>query len=394
MRKPLASVVGVGASTVGRHTDELEHEIMIPVLLDAVADAGIAKSDLESFVLSTPRPYIEQKYFATFLAAYLDLPVEDILLETHGNGMSGALAFDIAVDRIASGHAKVAVALGVSKETHISTGEHLQWSMRMVGDVDFHTPFGMTSISWYAMNATAYMHKYGVSRRDLAEVAVKNRRHAASNPIAQYRDPITVDEVLESRPIVRPLHLLDVPPRSDGAAAVIVVAPELAHRFAGDPVHVLSRGHYHEGIHQISTRPRSLTSFPAAVRAGAKAYEAAGITPADIDVAEVYAPCSIVEVILSEALGFFPEGEGVKAALEGRTTNEGDKAMCTSGGCTSRGHPPMATPLYNVVEAVEQLRGGLGARQVPGAEFALTSAELGDYNSTLVHVLGREETLS
>lgn len=394
MSKPLATVVGVGASTVGQHTEELEHEIMIPVLLDAAADAGVSKADLDSFVLSAPRPYIEQKYFATFLAAYLDLPVEDILLETHGNGMSGALAFDIAVDRIASGHAKVAVALGVSKETHISTSEHLQWSMRMVGDVDFHTPFGMTSISWYAMNATAYMHKYGVSRHELAEVAVKNRAHAAVNPIAQFRELITVDDVVESRPIVRPLHLLDVPPRSDGAAAVIVVAPELAQRFAGDPVHVLSRGHYHEGIHQISTRPRSLTSFPSAARAAGKAYETARITPADIDVAEVYAPCSIVEVILSEALGFFPEGKGVKGALEGRTTSAGDQAMCTSGGCTSRGHPPMATPLYNAVEAVQQLRGNQGARQVENAEFALTSAELGDYNSTLIHVLGREETRS
>lgn len=392
--EPLASVVGIGASTVGAHTSRLEHEILLPAFLEAVKDAGISKSDIESFILSTPRPYIEQKYFATFMAAYLDLPIEDILTETHGNGMSGALAFDLAVDRVAKGHAKVAIALGVSKETHLTTAEHLQWSMRMVGDVDFHTPFGMTSISWYAMNGTRYMHEYGATRADLAEVAVKNRRHASHNSIAQFRDEITVDDVLESRPIVRPLHLLDVPPRSDGAAVVIVARPDIARALRPDPIHVVARGHYHEGMHQISTRPRSLTTFPAAVRASQKAYAAAGVSPQDIDFAEVYAPCSIVEVILSEALGFFPEGQGWRAALEGRTASTGDFPMSTSGGCTSRGHPPMATPLYNVVEAVQQLRGGQGGRQVENAGIGLTTAELGDYNATLMHIFAREEALS
>jgi acetyl-CoA C-acetyltransferase len=393
MVEPLASVIGVGAIPVGAHTETLEHEMLIPAFLEAIGDASVTKQDIEAFVLSTPRPYIEQKYFATFMASYLDLPIEDILTETHGNGMSGALAFDVAVDRVAKGHAKVAIALGVSKETHITTAEHLQWSMRMVGDVDFHTPFGMTSISWYAMNGTRYMHDFGVGRRELAEVAVKNRWHASLNPLAQFRDEITVQDVLDSRPIVRPLHLLDVPPRSDGAAVVIVARPDIARSLRSDPVHVLSRGHYHEGIHQISTRPRSLTSFPAAIRGAQKAYDAAGIGPADIDFAEVYAPCSIVEVILSEALGFFPEGEGWRAALDGRTRVGGDHPMATSGGCTSRGHPPMATPLYNVVEAVRQLRGGQGERQVRDARIGLTTAELGDYNATLVHILGNEEAL-
>jgi acetyl-CoA C-acetyltransferase len=391
---PLASIIGIGALPVGAHTASLEHEMLVPAFLDAVHEAGIEKGDIDSFVLSTPRPYIEQKYFATFMAAYMDLPIDDILLETHGNGMSGALAFDIAVDRIAQGHAKIAVALAVSKETHLTTAEHLQWSMRMVGDVDFHTPFGMTSISWYAMNATRYMYEHGVSREDLARVAVKNRWNASRNPLAQFRKEITVEEVLESRPIVKPLHLLDVPPRSDGAAVVILARPDIARRLVDNPIHVLSRGHYHEGIHQISTRPRSLVSFPAAEIASKKAYDAAGIVAEQVDVAEVYAPCSIVEVILSESLGFFPKGTGARAAVEGRTKINGDFPMATSGGCTSRGHPPMATPLYNVIEAVQQLRGGQGERQVKDASIGLTTAELGDYNATLVHILGNEAAVS
>lgn len=391
--EPLASVIGIGAIPIGVHSKELEHELMVPAFLEAVRDAGISKQDIGAFVMSTPRPYIEQKYFATFMAAYLDLPIEDILTETHGNGMSGALAFDVAVDRIAQGHADYAVVLAVSKETHITTAEHLQWSMRMVGDVDFHTPFGMTSISWYAMNATRYMYDYGASRADLATVAVKNRWAAARNPLAQFRDEITVQDVLDSRPIVRPLHLLDVPPRSDGAVAIVLARPDLGRERRSDPIHVMARGHYHEGIHQISTRPRSLLSFPAARRAAEKAYKAADITPDRIDFAEVYAPCSIVEVMLSEALGFFEQGTGFRAALDGRTAVGGDYPMATSGGCTSRGHPPMATPLYNVVETVQQLRGGQGERQVKDAQLGLTTAELGDYNATLVHILGNEGAL-
>ena len=382
-----ASVIGIGALPVGKYSDLLDHEMMLNVLVEALADAGVTKDDVDALVFSTPRPYTEQRYFGTFMAGYLEIPTDDILLEVLGNGMTGALAFDLAVDRVASGHAKVAVALGVNREMHVPTDEHMLLSMRAVGDVDFHVPFGVTPISWYAFNATRYMNDYGLTREKLASIPVKNRFHASMNPIAQMRKLITIDDVINARPIVRPLGLLDVPPRSDGAVAIVVAAPEVAKALGKTPIKVIGRGYYHEGIHQVSSRPGSLTEFESAKIASAKAYKSAGITASDLDFVEVYAPCSIVELILSESLGLFPAGTGGEAAAAGATTIGGQVPISPSGGCASRGHPPLVTPLYNVFETVQQLRGDAGDRQVVGATIGATTGELGDYNCTMMHVL-------
>lgn len=385
--KPLASIVGIGALPVGRHSDLLEHEMMVNAFIDAVEDAGVTKDEIDSLVFSTPRPYADQRYFGTFMTSYLDMSLDDTLLEVLGNGLTGALAFDTAVERVASGRSRIAVALGVNREMHVNTGEHMHLSMRAVGDVDFHVPFGVTPISWYAFNATRYMHDYGLTREQLAAIPVKNRNHAIHNPIAQMRKPITIQDVIDARPIVRPLGLLDVPPRSDGAVAIVIAQPDIARRL-GRYVDVVSRGFYHEGVHQVSPRPRSLTWFESAEIASDKAYADAGITASQLDFAEVYAPCSIVELILSESIGVVPRGEGGIAAAEGVTSLGGDIPISTSGGCASRGHPPLVTPLYNVYEAVQQLRGEAGdERQVRDARFGAVTGELGDYNATMMHIL-------
>jgi acetyl-CoA C-acetyltransferase len=384
--QPLASVVGIGALPVGKYVDRLEHEMLVKALVAAVADAGLSKRDIEALVFSNPRPYCAQRYFGTFMAGYLEMPIDDILMEVLGNGMTGGLAFDLAVDRVATGRARVAVALGVNRELHVPTAEHMLMTMRSVGDVDFHVPFGVTPIAWYAFNATRYMHDYGLTREELAAIPVKNRRHASANPIAQLRKEITIEDVLNARPIVRPLGLLDVPPRSDGAVAIVIARPDIA-RSLGRYVDVVGRGFYHEGIHQVSSRPRDLTTFESAQIASVKAYQSCGITAADLDFLEVYAPCSIVELILTESVGLFAPGTGGQAAAGGATAIGGQVAVSPSGGLASRGHPPHITPLYNVYEAVEQLRGEAGERQVKDASIGAVTAELGDYNATMMHIL-------
>lgn len=386
-----AAIVGVGALKVGRYSHLLEHEMLVSAFLDAVQDAGVSKSMIDSLIFSTPRPYAQQRYFGTFIASYLGLQLRDLLVEVLGNGMTGGLAFDAAVERIESGRARVAVALAVSRELHVPTEEHMELTMRAVGDVDFHAPFGVTPIAWYALNATRYLADHGATREQLAAVAVKNRRHAALNPLAQFQDPITVEDVIGARPIVRPLHLLDVPPRSDGACVIVLAEAGFARGLRADPVYVIGRGFHHEGIHQVSPHPRDLTRYESAELAAAEAYEASGVGPSDLSFAEVYAPCTIVEVILTEALGLFPRGEGAAAAAAGKTALGGSLPVSTSGGCLSRGHPPMATPLYNVYEAVLQLRGAAGRRQVEGARIGVTTSELGDYNATMLHLLSNEE---
>ncbi|MDP2377059.1 hypothetical protein [Reyranella sp.] len=168
---------------------------------------------MDALCFAQCRPYTLQKYFPTFLANYLRLPLRGTIVEVMGNGMTGGLAFDEAVNVVAMGRADVALALGVNMESQANAAEHAMSTMRATGDVDFHTMFGFTPIAWYAMDAARYMHDYGVTRAELASVAVKDRAHAALNPIAQFRKPLSLEEVLAARPIVEPLGLFEVPPR-------------------------------------------------------------------------------------------------------------------------------------------------------------------------------------
>lgn len=388
------ALIGASAIPNGRHqtADEeelqvLENEIMTRLVAEAVQDAGISKEDIQSLVFTLPRPYTRQKYFHTFLVGQLRLACRGSVMEVMGNGMTAALAFDKACDEILLGRSDVALALGINMESAVPAAEHMMSSMRATGDVDFHTSAGFTSIAWYAMDAMRYMHETGATREQLAAVAVKNRYHASMNPLAQYRKPITLEEVLAQRPIVEPLGLYDVPPRGDGAACLVLASEEVAKSLGKPYVLVRGRGFYHDGSHQINDVPNDMIGFEAAARASRDAYAQAGITAAELDLVELYAPCTIVEVLVSEAIGLVPRGQGARAAAEGETRLGGRIPVSTSGGLTSRGHPAYVTSLYNYVELAEQLRGRAGARQVRNARFGLSTGELGNYNAALVHVL-------
>jgi acetyl-CoA acetyltransferase len=360
---------------------------LVPIVLEAMASAGLPKGEIDALVFAMCRPYTLQKYFATFLANYLRLPLEGTIMEVLGNGMTGGLAFDQAVNTVALGQADVALALGINMESQAASAEHMMSTMRATGDVDFHTIFGFTPISWYAMDAVRYMHEHGATRAQLASVAVKDRRHASLNPIAQFRKPLTLEEVLAARPIVEPLGLYEVPPRGDGAVCLVVCAEEVAKATGRPYALVRGRGFFHEGAHQINEVPNDMTAFISAQGAAKAAYQAAGIGPADLDLAELYAPCTIVQVLVTEAMGLTTRGKGAAQAAAGETALGGRIPVCTSGGCLSRGHPAYVTGLLTIYELWEQLTRRAGERQVVNARLGAGSCELGNYNAALIHIL-------
>jgi acetyl-CoA C-acetyltransferase len=388
------AVIGGAASPVGRLQSPsdaplqvLEHEILAPLVLRAMAAAGLSKEEIDALFFAMCRPYTLQKYFATFLANYLRLPLTGGIMEVLGNGMTGGLSFDTAVNAVASGQADVALALGINMESQATSSDHAMSTMRATGDVDFHSIFGFTPISWYAMDAVRYMHEHGATRAELASVAVKDRRHATLNPIAQYRTPLTLEEVLAARPIVEPLGLYEVPPRGDGAVCLVVCAEEVAKATARPHALVRGRGFFHDGAHQINEVPNDMMAFKAAEAAAATAYRAAGISAADLDLAELYAPCTIVQVLAAEAMGLAPRGRGAAHAAAGETALGGRMPICTSGGCLSRGHPAYITGLLSIYELWEQLTRRAGPRQVQNARLGAGSCELGNYNAALIHIL-------
>jgi len=388
-----AAILGYAAVPVGSHQRAqgdaavLEHELATGVVLDAMAMAGLGREDLEGVVVAHPGDHTRQCYFHTFLTAHLGIRARSTVMQVLGNGMTGGHAFDQALQQVTSGQADCVLSVGVHFETGVPTARHLDYSIRLTGDVDFQTVFGAVPIAWYAMDAQRYLHEHRMPRATLASIAVKNRLHAQRNPLAQYRGPLSLDDVLNARPIVEPLGLYEVPGRADGAVALVIVSEDAA-RASGRPyVIVRGRGFEHEGLHQIADRPSDALDYGTLRIASRRALDDAGLALSDIGTFQVYAPCTIVEALGTEALGLFPRGRGAPAAAAGETRFDGRHPVNTCGGCLSRGHPPEVTPLYDVVESVMQVLGRAGDRQVARHAFAMTICELGKYNAALVHVL-------
>jgi acetyl-CoA acetyltransferase len=388
-----AAILGYGAVPVGTYQraaaghEVLEHELATQVVLQAASMAGLSKQDIEGVVVAHPGDHTRQGYFHTFLTAYLGIRANATVIQVLGNGMTGGHAFDMALQQVTSGQADCVLSVGVHFETGIPTAQHLDYSIRLTGDVDFQSVFGAVPIAWYAMDAQRYLHEHRVSRATLASIAVKNRAHAVDNPLAQFRQPITIDDVLNARPIVEPLGLLEVPGRADGAVALMIVSEDMA-RASGRPyVLVRGRGFEHEGLHQMSDRPGPGLHYGSLRSASQRALNSAGVTLNDMGSFQVYAPCTIVEALGTEALGLFERGRGADAAAAGETRFDARYPVNTCGGCLSRGHPPEVTPLYDVVEALTQLHGRAGGRQVARRELVMTVCELGNYNAALVHIL-------
>ncbi len=379
--------VGIYQRTKDGRDTPLEHELAVRVVLDAMKMAGLHKDDLNGVVVAHPGDHTKQGYFHTFLTAYLGLTSRSTVMQVIGNGMTGGLAFDEGIRLVRNGETDCVLVVGAHFESGTPTADHLDFSIRLTGDVDFQSIYGAVPISWYAMAARRYMHDYGVTRAQIAQVAVKNRRQAVENPLAQFREPVTLEEVLAQRPIVEPFGLLEVPGRADGAVALVITSEERARAMARPYVRIRSRGFFHEGEHQISDRHVDMTEYGSIRRAAAEALDRAGVGLDAISNFQLYAPCTIVEVLATEAIGLFPRGRGWEAAADGRSAYDGTRPVNTSGGHLSRGHPPEVTPLYDVVEACLQVLGRAGKRQVRAPGLAMTASELGNYNAAVVHIL-------
>lgn len=390
------AIVSASATPVGRLTprddrlwDGFDHDVLGGVVLDALGQIGIANHQIGSVVFTAPPPPTRQLGFATFMCAQLGLRPNAQLAQVQEMGITGGLAFDQAASDILLGRADYALALGVAIQSQGDATQAMDHSLRVVGDVDFQSPFGMTPIAWYAFDMCRYLHETGVKREDIAAVACKSRQWSAGNPLAQFREPLSLEQVLSQPPVVAPLGRLDVPARADGAICLVLCTERRAQALGVPYVVVSGRGFASEGFHQIGDHPHDMTAFPAATAATRRALGEAGKTLDQLDLAELYAPCTITEVLVSEACGFFGRGEGAIAAREGRTAPGGDTPINTSGGCLARGHPPSLTALYGLLELREQLLGLAGDRQINAAECGLHVCELGNYNAALSHIVER-----
>jgi acetyl-CoA acetyltransferase len=377
------AIAGVALSDVGRVDDKGPYELMAQASRRALAEAGLSPADVDGLA-STGQGTLPPADVGEYLGLrprWVD--------STAVGGASWEVMASHAADAITAGHADVVLlTYGSTARADLKKGlrgANINWGAR--GPLQWEAPYGHTLISKYAMAARRHMHQYGTTIEQLAEMAVSARFNAADNPDAYYRDPISVDDVLEGPMIADPFTKLHCCIRSDGGAAVVLVTGDRAKDLRAKPVWVL--GAAETTSHMLTSQWDDMTIGPAAV-SGPLAFARAGVRPADVDVAELYDAFTYMLLLTLEDLGFCAKGEGGRFVEKGSLRLGGELPTNTDGGGLSACHPGQRG-LFLLVEAVRQLRGESGPRQVPDAKIACVSGTGGWFCSSGTMILGTEE---
>ncbi|HWH09092.1 MAG TPA: thiolase domain-containing protein [Candidatus Thermoplasmatota archaeon] len=374
-----AAIVGAGMGAFGVRP-ESPKRLFAEAVAEALAsvEKGMDARDVqEAWVGSTAFGGWQLGNTAAYLVEQAGLPGVPARRVENACASSGFALRD-AAQAIRSGKVDVALVGGFEKMNDVS-GLHKRYWLGVSGDTAWERMAGATFPGVYAMMAARHMHEFGTTREDLAAVAVKNHANGAKNPKAQFQKPITLEKALASPVVASPLTMLDCCSTTDGAAAVLLASERVARRYTDTPVWVEGSGAATDFL-AVHDRP-TLTTLEATRRAAREAYDEARVQPRDVQVAEVHDCFTIAEVLAVEDLGFAEKGQG------GRY--RGPVRVNTSGGLKAKGHPLGATGAGQAVEAFEQLQGHAGARQVQGAEVALTHNVGGSGATCVVHVYRR-----
>lgn len=382
------AIVGIGCTQFGEFWDRSFRDIFVEAGVMAIEDAEIQGESVdELFVgnMSAGR-FVRQEHIASVIADYAglaDINVPSTRVEAAC--ASGGLALRMGTLAVASGHADLVIAAGVEKMTDVSGQEAIDM-LAAASDREWEGVAGATFPGLYAMIAQRHIHEYGTTPEQLAEVAVKNHYNATMNPIAQFQRAITRESVLDSTMVADPLHILDCSPVTDGAAAVVLAPADKAREYTDTPVYIRAST---QASDTISLHDRQdMTTLNATKAAAKRAYEMAGMTPEDIDFAEVHDCFTIAEICAIEDLGFFEKGEGGPATEEGITALDGNLPVNPSGGLKACGHPVGATGIKQAAEITQQLRGDAGDRQIDG-EVGLAHNVGGSGGTAVIHILTR-----
>ena len=375
-------VLGAGSTKYGKLNESII-EIALNASKDAIESAGITPKDIQAGYISNVFGVTDkQVHMAPVIMSNLGIPhVPGLTIESACG--SGSVMFREAYANIAAGFYDCVLALGVEKITHTGTTQSTTL-FSYCSDFFYEGGNGASFPGLFASIARAYMTKHKANEEDLAYVAVKNHENGILNPKAHVRKKITVDDVMKSPVVASPLKLYDCCPFSDGASAIILCNEEFAKKSRKPYIEVIGSG---RGASPAAVQSREdITTIPSTISAAKQAYKMAGITPKDIDFAEVHDCFTIAEIIDIEDLGFFPKGTAARAVTEGATRRNGEIPINPSGGLKSKGHPIGATGVGQVVEVFEQFTGKAGERTIKNAETALTHNFGATGASAAVHI--------
>jgi benzoylsuccinyl-CoA thiolase BbsB subunit len=371
--------VSAAMTPFGKHRTSSYVGLAVPPLVDALQDAGIRNSDVDAV-------YVGHSYGGMMTGQRItkEIGLGTVPTVNVDNACSsGATALHEACTAISRGLIDVAVVIGVEKLTQFGEG------MLPLSPEDREVKQGIVMPAVYAMRATRYVYETDATVEDLARVSVKARRHGAMNPFAQFRQEVTVEQVLAARPVADPLTLLMCCPTGDGAAVVVLASARARRRLGGPHGTRVAASVLHSG--QVEEGFRDMTKPEITYQSARDAYAQAGIAPEDLDVIELHDAFSVAELVYYEALGLAGKQSAAALLRDGKTTFGGDVVVNPSGGLLAKGHPVGASGVAQAAEAFWQLTGRAGARQVKDARWALTHVTGGgtaglDHGACTIHI--------
>lgn len=383
------AIAGAYELAPGRYPDVSSYGMYQKVIREAFTEWGITPKDIDGVFAApcgiamggSPELFVHERILE-------ELGVQPRVAECiNAGGATYAIMIMRAAAAIKDGRAEAVLCVGAGKFPKVSTGG-AEAQARMVSDVEFELPYGIYIPAIYAQAASRYLATYGANPDDLARVAVSARQWALRHPHALMRKkgPITLEDVRNSPPIAEPFRKLDCSVPCEGGGAVLVTTGDRARQMSTNPAYLLGYGERH--THCYVSQARDLINT-GAVESGAQAFTAAGMTPSEVDVVELYDAFTVNPLILLENLGFCRRGKAPALVNSGATDPGGDLPMNTNGGLLSYGHGGDASGMSVVVEGVRQVSGNAGEGQVPDVETALVHTYGGMMASHATLLLGR-----
>lgn len=375
-------VEGIGITKFGELWDKSLIELATEAAQKALLNSGVDPKEIEAvFVGNMLSGILEnQEHLSPAIIQLLKIP-NPAAVRVEGACASGGLAVHMAVNALEANQYKKVLVIGAEKMTDASTAEISKALMAAASESERQS--GLTFPGLYALIASTHMKKFGTTKKHLAEVAVKNHYHGSLNPYAQFQKRIIIEQVLNSTMIADPLSLYDASPITDGAAAVV-----LSRDKKPDGIYITASSAASDSL-DLSERV-NLFQLKATQIASQKAFEQAGVSIKDVNVAEVHDCFTIAEILAMEDIGFCKKGEGGEFISSGKTKlGNGKLVVNTSGGLKAAGHPVGATGVKQIVEIFMQLKGTAGERQVRDAKIGLTQNVGGTGATVVIHILQR-----
>lgn len=382
------SIIGIGQSPVGELWNRSARQIAADAVLAAMQDANVDHADALYVGNMLSGDLLEQEHLATLIADYCGLTgIEAAKVEAAC--ASGAAALRTGIMAIASGFHDCVLVAGVEKMTD-TVGKDTTAGLATAADAEYEAMHGVSFVGLNALLMQRYMYEFDVPLDAFAGFSINAHKNGANNPNAMFQEAITLNDYLRAPLIATPINMMDSSPVCDGAAALILVPSDQAHRYTTGhhpgAVRILASASATDTIAVHSRRDPLF--LQAAYTSSQKALQQAGVQRTDLDFFEVHDAFTIMSALSLEATGFAKRGEGWRLGNEGFIGIHGELPISTMGGLKSRGHPVGATGVYQIVESVQQLRGTAGANQVLNAHIGMAQNIGGSGATILTHILG------